>query len=203
MIRALAVPAMLLTLATPAQADLSSAIAAAFDNCLADGPTLDARADALVSSGWRHVVTEADIDFASTALAAYFPLRLAQVEEGQPPDERREIILAGATVIQRDLERQTAVSRFFLSDQNEALHLNSRFVGSVSCLLATASDPADIATHLGLTSKTTSGPISISTRFSVPGTDDTLFTLDRFAPGLFGETDPLPLIATPPAAITE
>jgi hypothetical protein len=183
-------------------ADLPSTVAIALDICLTDGPTLDARADALLSAGWRPVSGD-DIPTAATAFAAFHPLRIALVSEGQTEAERRDILANGAAVMQMEVERQTAVSRFFLSDRNEALRLNSRFADSVTCLLAAAAKPDDIETHFGLTSETTSGPIAISTRFSVPGTVDTLFTLDRFAPGLFGATNPLPLIATPPAAITE
>lgn len=194
--------AALLLSATPATADIAPDIAAALDVCLADGPAIKARIGTLGTAGW-HVPDAIEKDSAARAFAPYHVLRLAAIKDGQSLLERLDALATAAVAASADIDRGLPGDLFLVTDSGAVLRLYSRNPATADCAIAAPLDAADMAAHSGLTADTTSGPIYISTVFSTPGTDDRRAYHDRFAPGLFGATDPLPVILTLSARITD
>jgi hypothetical protein len=189
-------------LATPAMADLSPDVAAALDICMADGPTLQARVTQLGDAGWRFP-NDTDIAEAALAIAPLQLFRLASIKTGQDPLERLDALTRAAGVMAREIDRDLPGAVFLVTDSGAVLHLTSRNPATVDCALAGQVELADMAAHTGLDAETTTSPLYITTRLTTPGTDDRRAYHDRFAPGLFGATDPLPIISTLSARITD
>jgi hypothetical protein len=198
MIRAL----MVVLLASPAWADVPPPVGAAITICRTNGPDLAGRVTALQQTGWQ-VIAPGDRAGIVAAMAPYELVRVGQPEPDDSLFDRADLLARATDHLMRWAARDNAAEVWLAAPDAQAyLHLLSRIPTIVECRIAAPIGSADYAAMLGAQATAFSYGIATVTELSVDGTRPTALSHILFPDGSFGSLPILPILTTPPSAVT-